>query len=412
MPRITFLLLPFTFIFFMAAATAQCDYTPSAKVAKLIEQSKDKKYSSDERFDFLEKALEEDPACLPCMMRLGELSFLRAKHSGASFSAAQTYFSKLTELCENWHSEQYYYLGAMAYADMKYSEAENYFNKFLRFPDDDPTKFEKDYDKKYAEVEEALKSVAQFKEIYEHKIDYSPVKVSGVSSDLDDYLPCITPDGEIMFYTRKILKQAKGDIMAREIEQMTWSHRPDINHTFDGGEPLAPPFNVGTNNYGGATISADNREMIFAKKNPVTANSENIDLYTTRYEFVGEENGKRIYQWTEPAPLESINTEKGWESQPSLSGDGKFLFFATVRPEVMKASDAKEIDWKSDIFVSQRQSDGSWGTPYSIGPVINTTGAEKSPYMHSDSHTLYFASTGHFGVGGFDLYYSRMNDDG
>lgn len=391
---------------------AQCEYQPTPKVAKLLEQSKDKKYSSDERFQMLENALEEDPACLPCLMRLGELSFLRAKHSGASFSRAWTYFNQLTEICDKWHSEQFYFMGAMAYADMKYSEAENYFQQFLRFPDDDPSKFEKDYDKKYAEVEEALVSVARYKEIYEHNISYNPVRVSGVSSDLDDYLPCITPDGEIMFYTRKILKQAKGDIMTREIEQMTWSRRADINQPFDNGEPLPPPFNVGVSNYGGATVSADNREFIFARKNPVAGNPENIDLFTTRYEYIGEDGGRRIYQWTEPTPLESINTEKGWESQPSLSGDGRYLFFATVRPEVMKTAEAKEIDWKSDIFFSERTPEGTWGSPKTLGPVINTTGAEKGPYMHSDSRTLYFASTGHFGVGGFDLYYARMNDDG
>ncbi|MDZ4823536.1 MAG: OmpA family protein [Flavobacteriales bacterium] len=395
------------------ATIAQCDYEPSSKVEKLLEQSKDKNYESDEQLEFLDKALEEEPGCLPCLMRLGKLKFLAAKRTNSSFSSAQTVYEKIIELCEDYHSEPYYYLGAMAYADTKYSEAEKYFDQFLRFPDSDPSKFEKDYDKKYAEVEEALVTLKKYKEIYEHDINYNPIKVAGVSSDVDDYLPCISPDGEVMFYTRKLLRKAKGDAIGREVEEMTWSKRPDMNQAFDSGERLPEPFNVGMLSYGGATISVDNKEFIFARKNPVPGNAENIDLFATRYECIAIENGKKSYIWTDPEHLgTNINTDKGWESQPSLSGDGKMLFFATIRPEVAREPNAVEVNWKSDIFVSKRQEDGTWGLAKGVGEIINTKGEEKAPFMHSDSRTLYFTSDTHFGVGGLDLFYSKMREDG
>jgi len=385
-----------------------CDYTPSTKVQKLLDQSFDmKKYETNERVEFLEKALEEDPACLPCLSRLGEIEFKVAKRGG-SFSSAEQHFERLVTLCAEYHSEPYYYLGAMFYADRDYPKAEQYFEKFLRFPDSDPSKFEKDYQKKYGEVEEALTSVKAYSKIYADKIDYAPVKVTGVSSPTDEYLPLISPDGEVMFFTRTSYRQAKGDYAPKTVEDFSWSHRSDINATFDGGKPLPAPFNQGKN-CGGATISVDNRELIVAMKNPVPKNPDNIDLFSTRYEMFVNDKGENEYQWGELKNLgETINTEEGFEGQPSLSGDGKTLFFAGVRQGCI--TDASG-NFSHDIFFSKKQADGSWSVCQPLPSSINTRGQDKAPFMHSDSHTLYFASDGHIGVGGLDIFYCQMKDD-
>ncbi|MFN9801259.1 MAG: hypothetical protein ACK54P_14675, partial [Bacteroidota bacterium] len=106
----------------------------------------------------------------------------------------------------------------------------------------------------------------------------------------------------------------------------------DINQSFDPGEALPPPFNRG-DNYGGATVSVDNKELIIARKNPQPKNPQNIDLFSTRYTRTTDASGKTVYLWEELKQLgPDINTPDGWEGQPSLSGDGQLLFFATVRP--------------------------------------------------------------------------------
>lgn len=396
-------------------AQDHCDYKPSSKVQKLLDNSFDsKKYKTEERIAFLEKAIDDSPECLPCLKRLGEIQFRVAKRGG-SFNPARTTLEKLIQLCPEYHSEPYYILGAIAYADRDYMNAEIYFEKFLRFPSDDPSKFEKNYDKSYAEVEEALKSVKAYAAIYadKDKINYRPEKVLGVSSSDDEYLPMISPDGEIMFYTRTVYKQAKGDYTSKKFEEFSWSKRPDINAQFDKGEPLSKPFNMGTN-CGGATISVDNRELIVAMKNPVKENPENIDLFSTRYEVYTTEDGKRAYRWGELVNLgENINTPLGFEGQPSLSGDGKTLFFTAVRPECQKMTSGPLAgEYSHDIFYSTKQPDGTWSKCKPLPGNINTPGNEKSPFMHSDSHTLYFASDGHIGVGGYDIFYCKMNEDG
>jgi outer membrane protein OmpA-like peptidoglycan-associated protein/tetratricopeptide (TPR) repeat protein len=387
-----------------------CEYQPGSKVSKWLEQSKDsKKYSQEERFEFLEKSLEEEPNCLPALQRLGELNFLKSKRTGAPFTIPKQYLEKLIEICPEYHSEPYYFLGAMCYADHEYDQALIYFEKFLRFPDSDPTKFEKDYQKKYAEVEEAIPTLKKYKDVYGQNIEFNPIKVAGVSSKNDDYLPLISPDGEIMFFTRKFEKQAKGDFSVRLVEEFTWSRRADINTTFDEGFPLPPPFNMGEN-IGGATISVDNKELILAKKNPLPKNPENFDLYSAKYSLVtNEKTGEMEYVWSELERLSDLVNSDGWDSQPSLSGDGMYLFFAGARSECMKDGSG---NYSTDIFVSKRQEDGSWGQAKPLPATINTIGKDKAPYMHSDSRSLYFSSDGHVGAGGLDIFYCKMNDDG
>ncbi|MFM9004318.1 MAG: hypothetical protein ACKOSR_02260, partial [Flavobacteriales bacterium] len=250
-----------------------CTYQLEGKIAKWLEQSFDnRKYETQERIGFLQKALEEDDKCLPCLLRLAEIEFKIAK-KGGSFASSKSHLLSLHGLCENYHSEVYYMLGAMMYADREYVDAEKYFERFLRFPDDDPSKFEKDYQKKYDEVEEALKSVKVYAEIFNSPFEFTPKKVEGVSSGSDEFLPLISPDGEIMFYSRKGQRQAKGDLVPRTVEEFSWSKRANINSPFDVGAALPNPFNLGRS-CGGAAITPDNKEMIVAMKNPTAKNPE------------------------------------------------------------------------------------------------------------------------------------------
>jgi len=393
-------------------AQQECDFAPSPKVQKLLEQSEDKKkYDNDKRKAFLEEALELDENCLPCLHKLGVSSFKSAKHSGASFSEAESKLSSLIVRCPDFHSDPYYYLGAMAYASREYEKAEMYFDKYLHFSGDDESKFLKDYDKNCEEIREALPSVSFWKEFYSSTLEFKPRVVAGVSGKGDEYLPALSPDNELMFYTRKYEKKAKGDLVARLVEEFTVSRRADINSEFDGGEPLAPPFNLG-DNYGGASISLNNKEMFITKKNPKGSNPENFDIYLTRFrKEYDAKQGSEVFKWSTLEELgEEINTTDGWEAQPSLSADGNMLFFATVRPACIPAKDGSGPS--TDIFFSERRPDGSWTPARSLGTTINTSGNEKAPFMHSDSRTLYFASTGHLGAGGYDIFFAKMNDDG
>jgi outer membrane protein OmpA-like peptidoglycan-associated protein len=119
----------------------------------------------------------------------------------------------------------------------------------------------------------------------------------------------------------------------------------------------------------------------------------NCDLY-----FSAFNNGK----WSEPYNLGAPVNTNHWESTPSISADGKTLFFSSSRPGGYGGK---------DIWLTRLNDKNKWTEPVNLGSVINTEGDEMSPFIHFDGKTLYFASDGRVGMGGFDLFVSRMKDD-
>ena len=95
----------------------------------------------------------------------------------------------------------------------------------------------------------------------------------------------------------------------------------------------------------------------------------------------------------------TINS-KYWESQPTISPDGRELYFVSNRPGGFGDMDI----WKSVL-----SEQGTFSTPVNLGSTINTPYDEMSPFIHTDNQTLYFASNGHPGLGDFDLFLSRRD---
>ncbi len=89
-------------------------------------------------------------------------------------------------------------------------------------------------------------------------------------------------------------------------------------------------------------------------------------------------------------------------AHPSLSPDEKTLYFASDMPGTIG---------QSDLFKVKINDDGSYGTPENLGNTINTEGKETFPFI-TDENELYFASDGHLGLGGLDIFVSKINSDG
>lgn len=149
--------------------------------------------------------------------------------------------------------------------------------------------------------------------------------------------------------------------------------------------PLDPVINHDDVNEGTVTFSADGSSMIFAKANDGKANGHNdVHLYFTRFR-----NGK----WLEPRPI-SINSAEHWDSTPSLSPDGKTLYFSSDRPGGFG---------KTDLYVAKLNRRGRWVDVRNLGPDVNTSGNEQFPFI-SESGDIYFASDGHPGLGKLDIF--------
>lgn len=326
-----------------------------------------------------------------------------------SMAKAEEMFLAVLERCSDYHSNCTYYLGVINYSRGNQEMAITYFKQFLAFKNTEPSRYADDYSKQVSDVQSVLKELEGEQQLLTSSVPFDPKIVPNVSSaEWDEYFPMISPDNELMFYTRKIDRKAKGDVISNVVEEFTFSQRGSAAGMFDGGKPFSKPFNDGTfPSYGAATMSVDNKEMILcACKDEMVDGQKyrNCDLYITRFERTGD--GGNDFKWT---PLENmgpgINSPRGWDAQPTLSADGNTLFYTTLRSGVDATRD-------NDIWVAYRDADGKWGAGRPFDE-INTAGKDKSPFLHQDSETLYFVSScsdTRKGVGGLDIFYMRMEN--
>jgi hypothetical protein len=137
------------------------------------------------------------------------------------------------------------------------------------------------------------------------------------------------------------------------------------------------------------SLSWDGRELYLYKSDDLVGN-----IYVSRFT-----DGR----WTPIRKLnENINT-RFWESHASISRDGNTLYFTSNRPGGFGGL---------DIYYSEKQQNGDWGPAVNLGPVINTPFNEETPFITEDGRTLYFSSYGHYNIGGYDVFYSTLLDDG
>ena len=150
--------------------------------------------------------------------------------------------------------------------------------------------------------------------------------------------------------------------------------------------PLPTGINSTNINDGCITFSPDGKTMVFAKGNTgKKKGAVDVDLYISRY---------RNNVWSEPTMI-NINDPDWWDSAPAFSPDGRTLYFASNRKKGGYGG--------TDIYSAQMDTRGRFTRVRNLGPEINTPGDENFPYMAEDGK-LYFASDGHPGYGGLDLF--------
>jgi outer membrane protein OmpA-like peptidoglycan-associated protein len=377
------------------------------KSEKALEKAENtSKYSLEKRTEILRDAWESESTCFQCAQELGHLLFHQFQRSGQFADEAESVLVELVGACPDYHAEPWYELGALAYARGDASLAMDRFEHFLDFPADRP--LGKRYDRQAEEVREVMVGLEFERAFRAHERDVELIPVATVNTSDDEYLPALSPDGSLLFLTHAERVKPKGDVVSRLVERFQWAHREAGQIAFTMPEDLDRPFNDGTH-YGGASISVDNRELYIAASNPVPQNPDNIDLFVVKYEVLGMRPGGGFeYQWGPLTPLPgSINSPDGWEAQPSFSADGTELFFAAVKAASIPDENGNPT---MDLMRAERAPDGSWKTAEPILG-LNTAFNEKSPFLHPDGKTLYFSSDRVPGGGGYDIWYSRRQED-
>lgn len=298
------------------------------------------------------------------------------------FFNAETQALKAIELCTDNFPKAYYFLGEIAYKRKDYVNADIYLKKAINLQIGDP------YYSDAIMLYENAKILAQ---IINNPVKFNPQIVKGISTQDDEYLPIISPDQELSFFTRRSDKMSLQDITTTTIEEFVFSKK--INGDFEVGQALTYPFNLESNE-GGASITIDNKILYYTKCIRDNKGYNNCDIY-----YVNRENGAWSNVQEFPKNISKIDS---WESQPTVSSDGKTILFSSDRSGGYGKMDLYEISKVND----------TWTSAKNLGSTINSNENEKSPYLHTDGKTLFFASTNFPSLGGFDIFYSRKDSLG
>lgn len=193
------------------------------------------------------------------------------------------------------------------------------------------------------------------------------------------FFPVLTADKETLIFTGLTPERDENMYISKR-QGGGWSEPQELSRNINS-----------RNNEGTCSISADGRTLVFTACNR-TDGYGGCDLYIS----VKEGN-----EWRTPRNLGATVNSRHWESQPSLSADGRTLYFASDRPDGVG---------KSDIWKTERDGEGEWTKPQNLGPSINTPEDDNAPFIHANGRTLFYASSGRIGMGGLDIYLSQRTD--
>lgn len=376
-------------------------WEPSKKALKAYDKYRVNAVSLGEKIAQLEQIHKDFPEYVEILDELSSLYKKQAEIAAENpntFNKSLNYericiakMHKITEVCPKYAGAiMSIKLGEYYYMDKNYSQAKVYFNQFLANNDS--------YQKEIAAAKKYLNNISAYEFLINNKVPFEPVKVKGgVNTKWNEYLPMLSPDNRYLYFTREKEIDTKATFdRYQKVELLTESRRVGTN-TFSSGLDMPERLNIGQYQ-GGTSISVDNSLLFITVVNlePMKDGRlyDNADIY-----YSERKNG----QWGELKSIgDHINGRLTWEGQPCISSDNQTLYFTSAREQ--------DNFGGMDIYKVERLPNGKWGNPINLGDSINTTGNDKSPFMHADSYTLYFSSDGHIGMGGFDIFYSKMDE--
>ena len=355
------------------------NYAQKAKEAKANKEYE--KYAYVDAIKTYERLFEKGYKSADMLQKLGDSYYFKADLDNAA-----KYYSELFNLSQDVDSEYYYRYAQSLKAIKDYKKADAMLAKFNeKSSGDSRGKLaieQKDY-------------LAQIKKNSGRYI----IENAGINSDKSDY--------GSSFYNNKVIFASARDTVGISKRKHSWTGESFTNlYSADMGE--------------GGSLSEPNRfgkklNSKFHESTPAFT-KDGKTVYFTRNNFLNGKKGKdsdkttllKIYKatldgdvWTEITELPFNNDEYN-VAHPTLSKDEKTLYFASNMPGTIG---------QSDLFKVAINSDGTFGTPINLGKTINTEGRETFPMITSDNE-LYFASDGHPGLGGLDIFVAKQQADG
>ena len=369
-------------IYCLVATAITISLLQSCRGAKLSEA--DEQYQRGEYFDAANtyrkvynkmKSREQRPTRGMVAFKMGECyrRLNMSARASAAFQNALRY--------EYPDSMAYFYLARSQQAEGKYAAAIKNYETFLTYvPDhrlsqagiegcslaikwkDEPTRY-------------IVKSARLFNS---RRADFCPMYLDGSFDQL--YFTSSTEDAT---------GEARSEITGTKKSDIFFSKK-DENGNWQSPEPVEGGLNTEFDE-GITTFTPDGSTMYLAKARRELNAGTSVEIYSSQ---------RSDAQWSEPVKLEITADTLSAYGDPAVSADGNYLYFSSDMPGGQGGKDLWRINLKEQV-----------GSLENLGDQINTPGDERFPYCRTDS-ILYFASDGHPGMGGLDLFKATLQPDG
>jgi outer membrane protein OmpA-like peptidoglycan-associated protein/Tol biopolymer transport system component len=236
------------------------------------------------------------------------------------------------------------------------------------------------------QVSHFLKSSDFAVEAIKHPKSFLPKNLGkGINTPGTELMPTITADERFIYFTRI---DRSGNINEENIYVSK-----DEAGKWDSARMVESPVSLYTTNDGATCISPSGKYLFFTSCDRV-GGFGNCDIYFA---------AKTEEGWGRPRNMGGVVNTPGKEIQPSISADGRTVYFASNRRGGYGGL---------DIYSTILSETGEWSEPKNLGPFINTEYDEERPFIHPDDQTLYFSSDGHPGFGGSDFFVTRKSQAG
>ena len=266
--------------------------------------------------------------------------------------------------------EAWYYLGIAYRINYQFEKAIDAFERFgntLMKNDTDNILF----------IEHQIQVCKNAGEMMNEMVDFTETNLGEMFNDSNsNFNPVISADGKSFVFMTSL--KFYNAIYFSKKEKNNWTSPVNIT----------PAVGSDGNMYV-SSLSSDGSLLFLTK-----ASDDNSDIFVSRY------NGDK---WTAAEKLNNKINTPYWESHATISPDGKSLVFASDRPGGFGGL---------DLYVSYKGQDGDWSMPVNLGPEINTPFNEDRPALTDGGSVIFFCSQGHYNMGGYDIFRSRIMQNG
>lgn len=289
-----------------------------------------------------------------------------------NYGLAKLHFSKTSSSVS---LELFRYKAAIAHKNMKFKKAINYYNAYKIISGEKDLK-NNEVNRLIAKVKYAELAIKDRRNVIVTNLR------TPINTEFSEYVPLIAADGSMLFFTSRRPGSTGGllDPYERPFEDIYVSYNKD--NSWEAPKKLPEGINTATND-ACVGLSADGQALYIFRTNPDLRSG---DLYESRM---------GLDEWEMPKKLGSDINSEYIETSACITLDDKVLYFSSNRPGGFGGK---------DIYKVLRLPNGKWSKAINLGATINTAYDEDSPFIHTDNKTLYFSSTGHQNMGGYDIF--------